>query len=323
MNILICSVGRRVQLIEYFKKEFNKIEGKVIAVDCDPTAPALYHADYFEIVPRIDHPEYISVLKSICLKYEINGVLSLIDPELTLLASIKEEFEKDNIRIIISDKEVIDLCYDKYKTSKYLQKNNLPFVPSYRDFELVKQDLNNGVLTFPLIIKPRKGSGSKGVFIVENLHDLQLFWSEDNDLIIQPFIEGDEYCVECYIDLLTNDTVNLFSKRKINMRAGETDKSIAIKDPVLNDLTYRLIYTLKPSGPIDIDYFKTVDGKYIISEINPRFGGGYPYAYAMGENFIKSIISNLKGISNLPYESYLGEYVEGKTMVRYDHFIVL
>ncbi|MGE8078368.1 ATP-grasp domain-containing protein [Peribacillus loiseleuriae] len=322
MNVLICSVGRRVQLIDYFKEELNKVGGKVIAVDCDPTAPALYHADLFEIVPRIDNPEYISYIKNLCRKYNINALLTLIDPELTLLASFKEEFEKEGFLVIVSEKKVVDLCYDKYLTFKFLKENNIPTVPTYIDIDMVIQDLNEGTIKFPLIIKPRNGSGSVGLHKVANLNDLQIFWQENHDYIIQPFIESNEFCVESYIDLLTKETTNLFCKRKINMRAGETDKSIVIKDSVLNDITYEVIHALKPIGPVDIDYFKTKDG-YIISEINPRFGGGYPYAYEMGQNFIKSIINNLKGIPNTPYEKYLGEYEEGKTMVRYDHFIVL
>ncbi|MBS4220160.1 ATP-grasp domain-containing protein [Bacillus sp. FJAT-49711] len=322
MNILICSVGRRVQLINYFKKELNKVDGKVIAVDCDPTAPALYHADRFEIVPRIDHPEYISILKNLCHAYKINGVLSLIDPELTLLSSFKEEFEKDGIHIFVSDKNAIDICYDKYLTHIFLQENDIPSVPTYIDLDVVRQDLNEGKLTFPLIVKPRYGSGSVGVQKVTNYTGLLELWEMTDDLIVQPFIDGSEYCVECYIDILTKEPSNLFSKRKINMRAGETDKSIAIKDPILIDTTYKLIEALKPSGPIDIDYFQTKDG-YMLSEINPRFGGGYPYAYEMGQNFIKSMINNLNGIPNASYDKYLGDYEEGKTMVRYDHFIIL
>ncbi|MEH7250432.1 carbamoylphosphate synthase large subunit, partial [Neobacillus niacini] len=126
MNILICSVGRRVKLIEYFKKELQKFNGMVIAVDCDPTAAALYHADKYEVIPRINHPEYIYYIKNLCKKYKISAVLSLIDPELTLLASYKEEFEKDDIRLIVSEKKVVDICSDKYLTYKFLLENEIP-----------------------------------------------------------------------------------------------------------------------------------------------------------------------------------------------------
>lgn len=322
MNILICSVGRRVQLLDNFKKELNKIGGQVIAIDCDPTAPALYHADHFEIVPRIDHPNYMGVIRELCTQYKVKGILSLIDPELTILASNKESFKQEGIHMIVSDKYVIDVCYDKYITAEFLRMHGLPIVPTYKEMDRIVQHINSGKLTFPLIVKPRKGSASIGVQKIANMNDLQTVMAENPEYIVQPLMAGNEYCVECFIDLLTGENVNLFSKRKFNMRAGETDKSIVIKDAELNRIVDKLIQVLRPVGPIDIDFFKTGEG-YVISEINPRFGGGYPYAYEMGHNFIINIINNLQGISNLPYVKYTGDYEEGKTMVRYDHFVVL
>lgn len=320
MNILICSVGYRVQLIDYFKKELHKVGGKVIAVGFDPTAPALYHADIYEVIPRIDHPEYLSIIIHLCRKYNVKGILPLIDSELILLSKYKKEIEAEGINVIVSNKEVIDLCNNKYLTSKFLSKNVLPSIPTYIDLEKVLQELNRGKLKFPLIVKPIDGNGGRGFHKVENLNELQIFWKDN--FIVQPYIDGTEYCVECYIDLLTNETTNLFSKRKITSRGGETDKAKAVKDPELNEITFKLIQALRPIGPIDIDFFKTKDG-YIISEINPRFGGGYPYAYQMGQNFIKSIINNINKIPNRPYKKYLGEYEEGKTMARFDQYIIL
>lgn len=322
MNILICSVGRRVQLIEYFKKELAKVNGNVIAVDCDRTAPALYHANSFEIVPRIVDPDYINQLKNICQKYNVKGILSLIDPELTLLASFKEEFEKEGIKVIVSDKNVVDLCFDKYLTYKFLEISNLPFVPTYLGLEKVNQDITSGKIKFPLIVKPKEGSAGIGVQKITDIDELEAFLQNNHNYIVQPFIDGSEYCVECYIDLETQKITSLFSKRKFNMRSGETDKSISVKDPVLNEIVEKLVDTLKPLGPVDIDFFKTDKG-YLISEINPRFGGGYPYAYEMGHNFIEKIINNLKGVQNPGYIKYQGVYEEGETMVRYDHFTIL
>ncbi len=322
MNILICSVGRRVQLINYFKEELNKIDGKVIAVDCDITAPALHHADIFEIVPRIDHPEYIQNIKDICHKYNVKGVLSLIDPELSLLTFHKEEFRKEGIQIIISDKKAIDICFDKYLTYQFLKEHQLPSIPTYIELEEVLKELHVGNLQFPLMVKLKNGSGSNGIHKVTNSFELESLLNSNHDYIVQPFMQGSEYCVECYIDLISKKTTNFFSKRKLNMRAGETDKSVVVKDPILHILTKKLITALGPVGPVDIDFFKTEEG-YVISEINPRFGGGYPYAYQMGQNFIKAIISNLMGFSNETYVNYIGEYEEGETMVRYDQFVVL
>lgn len=322
MNILICSVGRRVQLLNYFSEELGKIGGVVIAADCDPNAPALYHADAFEIVPEINHTEYIPSIKNICQKYNIKGVFSLIDPELTLLARHKDEFLNDGIQIFVSDKQVVDTCYDKLSTYQFLKENNIMSVRTYDDITKVILDLEEGIIDFPLIVKPRCGSGSAGIKKIASIAELQLLWEANDNLIVQPYIEGIEYSADCYIDLLNNKVTNLFSKRKVNMRAGESDKSIAVKDRQLTEIVIRLIELMKLSGPIDIDFFKTNEG-YVVSEINPRFGGGYPYAHQMGHNFIKSIINNLNGISNPPFQIDKQDYSEGKIMVRYDQYMVL
>ncbi|WP_102273051.1 ATP-grasp domain-containing protein [Cytobacillus massiliigabonensis] len=314
MKVLLCSAGRRVKLVSYFKEELNKIGGMVIAVDCDNKAPALYSADAYEIVPHIEHCEYLQTIKGICKKYQIDAVLSLIDPELSLLASNIHEFEKENIKIIISNKEVVNTCYDKYLTFTFLQENELPCISTYINSEDVEGDLLNGRIRFPLIVKPRKGSASIGIHKVNSLNELNGLFERYKDLIVQPFIDGDEYGVDCYIDLLTKQATNIFIKRKIKMRAGETDKSIAVKDKELMNLVEKLINTLKPIGPVDIDCFKTKAG-YIISEINPRFGGGYPHAHELGQNFPGNIINNLKGLSNTPQ---IGNYEEGSILIKFD-----
>src|SRR5690554_6333047 len=93
INILITSVGRRTKLLEYFKSEL-KDEGNIVVTDCNKLAPALYTADKYYIVPKISHPEYINTLKNICQKENISAVLSLIDPELSLLAKYSNEFKE-------------------------------------------------------------------------------------------------------------------------------------------------------------------------------------------------------------------------------------
>lgn len=314
MNVLICSAGRRVKLVSYFKEELSQIGGIVVAVDCDYKAPALYFADAFKIVPRIDHIEYLQTIKNICKKYKIDAILSLIDPELTLLARHKNEFENENIRVIISDCNVVEICYDKYLTSTFLQANQLPFINSYIDYKEVEKDLENDSIHFPLIVKPRKGSASIGIHKINTLEELQGLFQAYDDIVVQPFIEGEEYGVDCYIDILNNHITNIFIKRKIRMRAGETDKSMAVKDMELVNIIERLIEALGPIGPIDIDCFKTKSG-YLISEINPRFGGGYPHAHELGQNFPKNIITNLQGNSN---QSVVGNYEEGSILIKYD-----
>ncbi|WP_316569189.1 ATP-grasp domain-containing protein [Neobacillus sp. YIM B06451] len=319
MNILICSAGRRAKLVEYFKEELHKIGGKVVAVDCDPTASALYHAHIHEVVPRIDDPNYINHILDLCGKYDITGVLSLIDPELAVLANSKEEFERNLIQVIGCDKTVVDICFDKYLTYQFLHEHEIPCVPTYVDINNVFDDLNSNEIEFPLIVKPKKGSASIGVNKVTTIQELIMYQDKAEEIVIQPFISGEEFGVDCYIDFINNEVINIFMKRKISMRSGETDKSVSYKDPLLKELIEKLVIALKPIGPIDIDCFKTEDG-YMISEINPRFGGGYLHAHVLGQNFVKNIINNLKGLQNVSNDC---DYEEGRRLVKFDNFIVL
>src|SRR5690606_16998858 len=122
-----------------------------------------------------------------------------------------------------------------------------------------------------------------------------------------------------YIDMITGETVSIFLKQKIKMRAGETDKSVSIKDDNLFGLIKEFVGKAGFRGIIDIDIFK-VNGEYYISEVNPRFGGGYPHAYECGINVPKLILNNLNGIIN---EKSIGEYYEGIYMMKYNEVKII
>jgi len=320
MNILVCSAGRRVKLVQYFKKELDEIGGKVIAVDCDLTAPALSFAHHFEVVPRISDPNYLPVIKQICNKYQVTAILSLIDPELSLLAGWKDEFSEIGTIAIISDKKVVDMTFDKYRTYQFLKENDFPYIPTFITYQDVCNALINKEIQFPLMVKPRMGSASIGLCKVYSLVELETaLHSSKEPVIIQPFIEGNEYGVDCYIDLLTEKVTNIFLKRKIKMRAGETDKSVAIKNVKLLNLIEQFVNKMKPRGPIDIDCFETSNG-FVITEVNPRFGGGYIHAHEAGQNFVKNIIRNLQGKEN---DVQLNNYIEGTILIKWDDCVFI
>ena len=88
-TILLLSVGTRNKIVEYFKNAFQE-EGLVLAADASPLAPALYAADKYFIVPRIDDSDYLDRVLSICEAENVDGILSLIDPELEILAKNQE-----------------------------------------------------------------------------------------------------------------------------------------------------------------------------------------------------------------------------------------
>ena len=103
------------------------------------------------------------------------------------------------------------------------------------------------------------------------------------------------------------------------MRAGETDKALSVKNEKLFKLIKEFVKKAGFVGIIDIDVFE-VDGEYYISEVNPRFGGGYPFAYETGANVPKMIINNISGKINTPE---IGNYKENVAMMKYSEIKVV
>lgn len=317
MNILITSCGRRTQLIKYFKNEFKGI-GNVVVTDCDELAPALYFADKFYITKRINDTNYINDIIEICKKEEIKGIMSLIDPELSLLAKNKKKFKEIGVELIGSDYETTELCFDKYEFFKFLNENNFKCAKTYISLEDFKKDYNDGKISFPVFIKPRTGSASLGINKVDFMEHLELLYKLFPNMIIQEFIPGQEYGVDCYIDLLSSEVISIFAKKKIRMRSGETDKAVSIKNEKLFNVIEELVRKLNLRGTVDIDVFES-DGEWIISEINPRFGGGHLLAYKCKENYPKFILNNLNNDIN---DKQIGKYKSGVCMIKHDTLII-
>jgi carbamoyl-phosphate synthase large subunit len=318
MNILILSCGTRNKIIQYFKNELGD-KGQVIATDCSELAPALYDADKYFIVPRMDDKNYLDVIISICKENSIKAVLSLIDPELSLLSKNKEKFLEVGTIPIISDCDVVEMCFDKYKFYKFLIKNEFKTIKSYVDKDLFYRDVEYGIINYPVFVKPVKGSASININKVTAKDEIELLFNRFDKLIIQEFMDGIEYGADVYIDIISGETVAIFAKEKIKMRAGETDKSVSVKDEKLFNLIKEFVKKSRLKGIIDIDIFK-VDGEYYISEVNPRFGGGYPHAYECGVNVLKMIINNLLDKEN---QEFIGQYEQGVYMMKYNEVKII
>lgn len=317
-NILVLSVGTRNKIIQYFKKELQG-KGKVIATDMSRLAPALYEADAFYIVPRMTESGYIEKILEICRTEKIQGVLSLIDPELSLLAENKDRFAEIGTCVIGSDYEVCERSLNKWEMYKWLEEHHYRCAKSYVDKEEFFKDIEKGEAKYPVFVKPVCGSASIAISKVYDRETIDLLFQHNEGLMIQEYLEGQEIGADCYIDMISGKLVSVFTKKKLVMRAGETDKAVSFSDHALNELIQKFVEEMGYRGQIDIDVFEK-DGRYYISEVNPRFGGGYPHAYECGVNHMKLIINNLEGNVN---EKRTAEYEEGVYMMKYNEISIL
>ena len=313
MNILILSVGTRNKVIQYFKRALGS-EGRVIVTDMSELAPAVYEADKFYKVPRMTEDGYIDVIFDICKKEKISGVLSLIDPELSLLAENADKFAELGVTVIGSPYELCERALDKMKMYRWLTSRGYRCARSYVDKDEFYRDVAAGLIDYPVFVKPVRGSASIAISKVYHRETVELLFAHSDNLMIQEFLNGQEIGADVYIDMISHRTVSIFTKKKIVMRAGETDKAVSFKDERLFDLISGFVKDSGWVGQIDIDIFE-VDGEYYISEVNPRFGGGYPHAYECGCDHMKMIINNLKGLENEPR---IGLYDENVYMMKYN-----
>ncbi len=318
MNILLLSVGTRNKIIEYFKSAFA-YEGNVIATDMTDLSPAAHDADRYYKVPAITAPEYIDTVLDICKKEEISAVLSLIDPELSLLAKNKDRFAEAGVMVIGSSYELCEMALDKMEMYNWLSEHGYRCAKSYTDKEAFYCDRAAGEIDFPVFVKPVRGSASVAISKVCDEQTLELLFEKSDNLMIQEFLDGQEIGADCYIDMLSGELVSVFTKKKLLMRAGETDKAVSFKDEKLFSLIKRFVLECGWRGQIDIDVFE-VGGEYYISEVNPRFGGGYPHAYECGVDHMRFILNNMKGNANTPD---IGHYEDGVYMMKYNEIKVI
>lgn len=318
MNILILSAGTRNKIVQYFVKTLNGT-GKVFVTDMSNLAPAIYEADKYYIVPKMTAPEYLDVVLDICKKEEITGVLSLIDPELSLLAENREKFEAIGTIVIGSSYTLCEMSLDKFQMYSWLETHGYRCAKSYMDKEAFFADVDAGVITYPVFVKPARGSASISISKVYDRETVELLFAHEDGLMIQEFLDGQEIGADVYIDMVSHEVVSIFTKKKLKMRAGETDKAVSFQDEKLFALIERFIKDAGYNGQVDIDIFD-VNGKYYISEVNPRFGGGYPHAFESGADHMKLIVNNLEGKAN---ECVIGQYENGTYMMKYNEVKVL
>lgn len=315
INVLILSAGRRVELVRCFKeaRESLGIGGKVVAADISNTAPAIYHADKYHIIPKISADDFIESLINVCKEENIHLIVPTIDTELQKLSDNKKRIELNtSAKVLVSREEVIKICRDKYNTQDFFENNGfgMPRLIS-------KVDIQNKNYEFPLFIKPLNGSSSINTFKVNSEKELEFFLEYVPEPIVQGFIEGDEFTIDVFTDF-NSKPITIVPRQRLATRGGEVAKGITKKDREIIDEIKKVIDVLKPIGHITVQCMKTKDGIKFI-EINPRFGGGAPISIKAGANSPKNLYKLLLG-EKLTYNE---DYEENLLALRHDEAVFI
>ena len=296
-HILFTGVGRRIELLQAFRQAALKL-GKVLKIygaDMAGTAPALAYCDHTRKVCSMKDPAYIDELLTICKQDRIDLVIPTIDTDLLVLSQNKEKFEKQGIRVLISEPNMIAVCRDKNLTSAFFESCGLKA-------PLPVNDISKYNLGFPAFIKPKDGSSSINAWKASNREELETYAERIKDYVIQPFIDGDEYTIDIFCDFEGN-ALSVVPRRRLQVREGEVLKTEIVMDERMIGEAGMLLKCFRACGPITVQLIRSArDGEDYFIEINPRFGGGAPLSMKAGACGPEYALRMLDGEKDFPDE---------------------
>ena len=313
-NILITSVGRRVELVEAFVEAANNLSNsEVFGTDMNPemSSAARFVSSCFP-VHRADSNDYIFELLEICEKHKIGLIVPTLDTELIALAQNRELFTRAGVNVVISDLELVSKCRDKRLTSVLFSELKIP-IP--KELDLTGKEL-------PIFGKPVSGSLSQGLVIIKSKSEItEEILSNKDEMVFMEYIspsQYDEYTIDAYYDK-KSECKCLVPRRRIEVRGGEISKGITNKGTIYSDLVSLFKQITGARGVLTIQVFahkKTGQLKGI--EINPRFGGGFPLSNAAGAKYAEYIIKEYILHQQIDFND---QWKDQLKMTRYDKAI--
>jgi len=313
VNILLTCIGRRVSLVQAFRRSIETVgvEGRILGADWSRLAPAFHAADEGFVVPGVNAPDYADVLLDVCRRNDVHMVVPLIDWELGTLAEARDRFEAEGVRVVVSSAEVTRTCWDKRQAFRFLSEHGVA-TPRLLSFKEAAAG------PFPVIAKDRHGSASKRVRQLHSAPAVKRMHRRRRRLILQEYVEGREYTVDVYTGLDGRPRVAV-PRWRIQVRAGEVSKAMTIRHPEVIRQSMHLAEVLGGCrGVITCQCRVDANGAVKFFDVNPRFGGGVPLAIRAGADFPTWLIQEHLGrrpdIDPDAWEA-------GLVMLRYDEAI--
>ena len=299
--VLFTCAGQRVDIISAFKAA----GATTIAADANRLAPAPYFADCFELVPRVDDPAYVAALREIVERHDVKLIVPLTDLDQSLLARSRDHL---HALVLLPHADVVESLNDKYETHVLLEEHGLPSPPTWLPTELPAE------MRFPVLVKARDGFGSRHIYRAENASELEFFLRYSPvESCVQQLCRGEEFSIDVFCDW-DGRCLNAIPRTMIESKGGESIKGQSIKDWPLIEFGRRVSETLGLVGPANVQCFRESDGVHYVTDINPRFGGGFPLPTAAGSRYPELAIAMARGERPEPR---LGEFREGVTMTRF------
>jgi carbamoyl-phosphate synthase large subunit len=300
-TVLFTCAGQRVDIVG----AFGRAGATTIAADVNPLAPALYHADRQVLVPRIDDPEYVPALRRIVDEDGVDLIVPLTDLDQALLARSRDQL---GTLVLLPDGDTVERLADKYLAHVLFEERGIPSPPTWLPVD-VPDDA-----PFPLLVKARAGFGSRHIYLASDRTELAFFLGYSPvDSIVQAQLGGEEFSIDVFCDLYGR-CLNAIPRTMIESKGGESIKGMTIRDEQLIAFACEVAEKLRLVGPANIQCFREADGSHLVTDINTRFGGGFPLPLAAGGRYPELALALARGERPEPR---LGDFREGIVMTRF------
>jgi carbamoyl-phosphate synthase large subunit len=305
--VLFTCAGRRADIVS----AFGAAGATTLATDTSALAPALYVADRHALVPRIDDPGYIAALAELVRVHSVDLVVPLTDLDHRLLAARREELDA---LVLLPDLPTVERTADKYLAHLFFQQHGIPSPPSWLPEELPD------TIPFPVLVKAREGFGANGIYKARSHEELDFFLRyTEHPSMVQKVCTGIEFSIDVFCDL-DGICLGAVPRTMLHSTGGESVKGETIKDMELIEFAAHVAQTLRLRGPACIQCFREDDGTHRVTDVNPRFGGGFPLPTAAGSRFPELALALAAGEQPEPR---LGDFREGVVMSRYLSQVIL
>jgi len=306
--VLFTCAGQRVDIVT----AFARAGATTIATDVNQLAPALYHADRHALVPRVDDPGYVAALRDLVVLHDVRLIVPLTDLDHLQLAQARDEL--GGAVVLVPNIETIHRCSDKFLAHGFFVDHGIGSPETWLPGELPDE------LPYPVLVKARRGFGSRHIYRATNRAELDFFLDYTTaDSMVQALCSGEEFSIDVFCDL-SGRCLAAIPRTMIESKGGESIKGMTIKDEQLIDFGRKVSEALGIIGPANVQCFREPDGGLAVTDVNPRFGGGFPLPTAAGSRYPELALALANGEQPAPR---LGEFREGVVMTRFFAQVIL
>ena len=298
--VLFTCAGQRVDIVT----AFSRAGATTVATDMDPLAPALYHADHRAFTPRVDDASYVPRLSEIVEEHDVALIVPLTDLDHVTLAEARDELRST---VLLPPLGVARAMADKYLAHLAFVERGIPSPPTWLPAD-VPDDVE-----LPVLVKAREGFGSRHIYRATDRRELEFFLDYTPvDSMVQQVCPGEEYSIDVFCDF-DGRCLNAIPRTMIHSKGGESIKGMTIDDPELIEIGRRVAEALPIWGPANIQGFRG-GGVFLVTDVNPRFGGAFPLPTAAGSRYPELALALASGERPEPQ---VGDFRAGIVMTRF------